>query len=192
METKSKNHDSLTTKTNRTEIVREKEGICCPQQKDSLKSYLKSVLPSWSFTWIMYSIFISSCLRLATGYTVIYSSPLLDEIIRNANSTPWVDGFGNCIYQSMIAPSLFIGNVVGSIMSAFVAGLLGLASSMILSTGIYAVGWAMIGVSWFTPSPVPFRAFIFSGRIVTGINSGLVTALQPVRMCVYMFANQIH
>ena len=131
---------------------------------------------SWRFARLFYSIIVVNLLLMNLGISLTYSSPLMDQMIREANSTPWVDGFDNCVHQSLIGPSVLIGGTIGGLLSSIVINLLGLVLSLILSSVLFVAGWTMIGVSWFVGySPTSFRSLILTGRFVTGLAFGLLS-----------------
>ena len=131
---------------------------------------------SWHFARLLYSIIVVNLLNVNFGISLTYSSPLMDQMIREANSTPWVDGFDNCVHQSLIGPSVLIGGTIGGLLSSISMNLLGLVLSLILSSVLFVAGWTMIGVSWFFGySPTSFRSLILTGRFVTGLAFGLLS-----------------
>ena len=136
---------------------------------------------SWRFFKLLYLASISGFLYWNNGNALVFSSPLLDEIIRNANSTPWMEGFSQCFYQSLIGPSVFIGGAFGSILSPPFMSIFGLVLCLTAGSVIHVGGWAMIGLSWFLPSPSSFRGLILTGRFVTGLATGLIFSAWPVR-----------
>ena len=136
---------------------------------------------SWRFFKLLYLAFISGVLYLNNGIALVFSSPLLDEIIRNTNSTPWMEGFSQCFYQSLIGPSVFIGGALGSILSPPLMSIFGLVLCLTAGSVIHVGGWGMIGLSWFLPSPSSFRGLILTGRFVTGLATGLIFSVWPVR-----------
>ena len=152
-------------------------GTCSQDKSDSTKSDCKSTLRS---ARKMYSFLVVSLLALDNGCSLVFSSPLLDEMLKGANSTPWKDGFDQCIHQSLIGPSVLISAAVGGFCSFLLIGLFGLVPSMVLIAVTYTGGWTMIGVSWFVSSPSLFRGLILTGRVITGLAHGLTTASTSV------------
>ena len=131
---------------------------------------------SWRFARVSYSIIVVNLLLMNLGISLTYSSPLMDQMIREANFTPWVDGLSNCVHQSLIGPSVLIGSTIGGLLSSILINLLGLVLSLILSSVLFVAGWTMIGVSWFVGySPTSFRTLILTGRFVTGLAFGLLS-----------------
>ena len=61
---------------------------------------------SWKFAKLLYSASVTAVLSSSYGQALAFSSPLLDEMIRDANSTPWIEWTDNCLYQSLIAWTL--------------------------------------------------------------------------------------
>ena len=170
--------ETSTTQCNSEEQTERQQSLCGQEEKGCQKSSLGTKWLSWSFVWLLYSVLVSSLVRLA--HANIFTSPLLDEIIRDAESTPWVDGFDSCLYQSLIAPSVLISSAIGSLLAMFLSHVLGLVPSIVVSTVISAVGWAMIGASWLVSSPVLFRTLLLTGRFVTGLILGSFGTLHPV------------
>ena len=155
-------------------------GTCSRDKSDSTKSDCKSTWRSLLYARKMYSFLVVSLLVLDNGCSLVFSSPLLDEMLKGANSTPWKDGFDQCIHQSLIGPSVLISAAVGGFCSFLLIGLFGLVPSMILIALTYTGGWTMIGVSWFVSSPSLFRGLILTGRVITGLAHGLTTASTSV------------
>ena len=133
---------------------------------------------------ILLSILIASTVPgpLFGGFSIAYSSPLLDEMTRNLNSTPWSEGFDNCIYQSLIGPSVLIGGAIGGVSTFPFITMFGLVFPMFVVTLIAIAGWSMIGVSWFVSSPSLFRGLILAGRFVTGLVLGSSGSLRSVSL----------
>ena len=155
-------------------------GTCSREKSDSTKSDCKSTWGSLIFARQLYSFLVVSLLVLDNGYSLVFSSPLLDEMLKGANSTPWKDGFDQCVHQSMIGPSVLISAAFGGFCSFLLIGLLGLVPSMIFIAVTFTAGWTMIGVSWFVSSPSLFRGLILTGRVITGVANGLTTASSTV------------
>ena len=139
---------------------------------------------SWESINLIYSVCIATLLFVESGAIYVFSSPLLDEMLRNANSTPWVEGSDNCVFESLIAPSVLIGSIFGSLSGALVPCLLGLISSLVAISVVYLLGWSVIGASWFISSPSLFRGLILTGRFISGTASGFVSCSVPV--CSYI------
>ena len=128
----------------------------------------------------VYFAIVAAFGSLGFGFTVVYSSPFLEDMSRRTNFTLWTEGFENCIYQNLVGPLTPIGAVVGGLLSSLVIGVFGLVFSLITAAVMFVVGWAMIGVSWFVSSPDWFRFLILTGRFVTGASAGGVAATIPV------------
>ena len=144
---------------------------------------------SWKFVKLLYSASVTAVLSSSYGQALVFSSPLLGEMIRNANSTPWVTWTDNCLYQSLIGPSILIGGAIGGISSSLLIILLGPVLSMVLGAVVFAVGWSMIGVSWFSPSSNMFWGLLLTGRLITGLSGGWSNATRNVRFqtCTHFF-----
>ena len=136
---------------------------------------------SWKFVKLLYSALVTAVLYSSYGQALVFSSPLLDEMIRDANSTPWFEWTDNCLYQSLIGPSVLIGGAIGGISSSLLISILGSVLSMVLGAVMFAVGWSMIGVSWFLPSSTMFWGLMLTGRLITGLSSGWSNATRNVR-----------
>ena len=142
---------------------------------------LPIVWRSWRCVKLIYIVIVVSQLCVIQATSLIFSSPLLDEMAINANSTPWVEGFDNCAYQSLIGPSVLIGAALGGLASSFSISLIGLVSSMVVCSFMFLAGWCMIGASWFLSTwPPLFRGLVLTGRFVTGFGSGWCTSSRNV------------
>ena len=128
----------------------------------------------------IYFAIVAAFGSLGFGFTVVYSSPFLEDMSRRTNFTLWTEGFENCIYQNLVGPLTPIGAVVGGLLGSLVIGVFGLVFSLITAAVMFVVGWAMIGVSWFVSSPTWFRILILTGRFVTGASAGGVAVTIPV------------
>ena len=156
-----------------------KEGGRVGQKKNTSHDQEPDPRPSWRswrFARVFYSIIVVNLLLMNLGISLTYSSPLMDQMIREANFTPWVDGLDNCVHQSLIGPSVLIGGTIGGLSGSILINLLGLVLSLVLSLVLFVAGWTMIGVSWFVGySPTSFRTLILTGRFVTGLAFGLLS-----------------
>ena len=124
---------------------------------------------------------------LGFGFTIVYSSPFLEDMSRRTNFTLWNEGFEDCVHQSLVGPLAPIGGVVGGLLSSLVIGLFGLVFSLITAGVMFVVGWAMIGASWFVSSPASFRMLILTGRFVTGAATGWVSVTSPVSIILHIY-----
>ena len=52
---------------------------------------------------------------------------------------------------------------------------------MVLGVVVFAVGWSMIGVSWFLPSSTMFWDLLLTGRFITGLSGGWSNATHNAR-----------
>ena len=109
-----------------------------------------------SYCYVYYAI-ATSLGAVSFGFTIVFSSPFLEEMSRRENFTLWIEGFDNCIYQNLIGPLTPIGAVFGGLLGLLVIALFGLVFSLITSAATFMLGWTMLGVSWFLPSPSWFR-----------------------------------
>ena len=137
-----------------------------------------------SYCYVYYAI-AASLGAVSFGFTIVFSSPFLEEMSRRENFTLWIEGFDNCIYQNLIGPLTPIGAVFGGLLGSLIIALFGLVFSLITSAATFVVGWTMLGVSWFLPSPSWFRVFILLGRTVTGLATGWVATTIPVSAVFY-------
>ena len=153
----------------------------CTKTKDSENGQSEFKWKSWECVKRLYAVFITSLLFVENGAAFVFSSPLLDEMLKNANSTRWVKESDSCVFESLIAPSVLIGSIFGSLSGALVPCLLGLASSLVAVSIVYLLGWSVIGTSWFISSPSLFRGLILTGRFITGAALGFVSSTSSVR-----------
>jgi MFS family permease len=177
-----KQHDVKTHGSTRSEpfvLDARENGSCAAKSKTDRDT---SPSCSWHSVRILLSILIASTVPgpLFGGFSIAYSSPLLDEMTRNLNSTHWSEGFDNCIYQSLIGPSVLIGGAIGGVSTFPFITMFGLVFPMFAVTLIAIAGWSMIGVSWFVSSPSLFRGLILAGRFVTGLGLGSSGSLRSV------------
>ena len=127
-----------------------------------------------------YTVFFASVLNLSYGNALAFSSPFIDELTRNINSTIWSEGFDNCFYQSLIGPSILLGAIIGGISSSLFIAIFGLVFPLCLAALMFVVSWSMIGVSWFVSSPIAFRSLILAGRFLSGFADGWGTSVWTV------------
>jgi SP family facilitated glucose transporter-like MFS transporter 8 len=144
--------------------------------ESNAQSYIRRI---FSYCYVYYAI-VASLGAVSFGFAAVFSSPFLEEMSRRENFTLWIEGFDNCIYQNLIGPLTPIGAVVGGLLGSLVIALFGLVFSLIASAATFVLGWTMLGVSWFLPSPSWFRVFILLGRTVTGLATGWVATTIPV------------
>ena len=118
---------------------------------------------------------------LSFGLTVVFSSPLLDDLMKS-NLTQWKEGFSTdeCAYQVLIGPISPIAAVAGGLLSAPLTAVTGLVTGMILTAVVYVSGWTMLGCSYFVTSPYAFRGLLLTGRALTGFAMGFSAASVPV------------
>ena len=156
-----------------SDTVLEKESLPNGDKSDLMTKEKEDSITccSWKFAKLLYSASVTAVLYSSYGQALAFSSPLLDEMIRNANSTPWVEWTDNCLYQSLIGPSVLIGGAIGGISSSLLISILGSVLSMVLGAVVFAVGWSMIGVSWFLPLSSMFWGLMLTGRLITGLSS---------------------
>jgi MFS family permease len=144
--------------------------------ESNAQSYIRRI---FSYCYVYYAI-VASLGAVSFGFAAVFSSPFLEEMSRRENFTLWIEGFDNCIYQNLIGPLTPIGAVFGGLLGSLVIRIFGLVFSLIASAATFVLGWTMLGVSWFLPSPSWFRVFILLGRTVTGLATGWVATTIPV------------
>lgn len=142
----------------------------------------KDSLCTLSACFSVYCAVIGVLGELGYGITIGYSSPLLNDLRSRTNFTLWTEGFDDCIYQALIGPLAPSGAVFGAILSSLAVGVLGLVQTMITSTVIYIIAWALIGTSYFVSSPDWFRIMILVGRTLTGFSAGWIATVAPVSL----------
>ena len=145
---------------------------CSPTQ--GWKVYLKA----------FYFTLVASMGALSFGFTAAFSSPLLVDLDRAGNQTPYPEVFEgeNCPYQVLIAPLAPIGAFFGALLSAVVVAIFGLVLAMMSAAVMFVMGWVMLGASFFVRDPLGFRAIILLGRFVTGFATGWIAATAPVSL----------
>jgi MFS family permease len=128
---------------------------------------------------------------LSFGLTVVFSSPLLDDLMKS-NLTQWKEGFSTdeCAYQVLIGPISPIAAVAGGLLSAPLTAVTGLVTGMILTAVVYVSGWTMLGCSYFVTSPYAFRGLLLTGRALTGFAMGFSAASVPVYIAEISPANR--
>lgn len=144
------------------------------------KVYLKAI----------YFTLVASMGALSFGFTAAFSSPLLVDLDRSSNKTPYQEVFlgeENCPYQLLIAPVAPIGAFFGALLSAVVVAIFGLVLAMMSAAAMFVMGWVMLGASFFVSDPLGFRAILLLGRFVTGFATGWIAATAPVSL---FFLNQ--
>ena len=136
---------------------------------------------SWTVLKAIYFAAVACLGGLSFGLTVVFSSPLLDGLMRS-NLTQWKEGFSTeeCAYQILIGPISPIAAIVGGLLSAPLTAISGLVSGMILTAGVYLSGWTMVGSTYFITSPFAFRGLLLTGRALTGFAMGFSAASAPV------------
>ena len=133
------------------------------------------------YTKLLYVAFLSGAVNMGHGSALAFSSPFIDEMTKNLNSTPWSEGFDNCFYQSLIGPSVIIGAFLAGATSSVFVAIFGLVFPLCLSALMFTIGWSMIGISWFvSDSPTLFSGLILAGRFVTGLGDGWNTSVWGV------------
>ena len=130
-------------------------------------------------------IFIAALGAISFGIALVYSSPLLGDLLSRDNFTLWEDGFRECAYQTLIGPMAPLGATFGGIISALAVTAFGLVYSMQICGCIFLLGWAMLGSSNFVASPDAFRGLILTGRTITGFAQGWIVAILPVSVSLY-------
>ena len=135
----------------------------------------------WSTAKAVYFAAIACFGGLGFGLTIVFSSPLLDDLT-NSNLTQWKEGFSTdkCAYQVLIGPISPIAAVAGGLLSAPLTAVTGLVTGMILTAVVYVSGWTMLGCSYFITSPYAFRGLLLTGRALTGFAMGFSAASVPV------------
>ena len=138
------------------------------------KVYLKAI----------YFTLVASIGALSFGFTAAFSSPLLVDLNRVGNQTPFPEVFegDNCPYQVLIAPLAPIGAFCGALLSAVVVAVFGLVLAMMSAAVMFVMGWVLLGVSLSVSNPLGFRATILLGRFVTGFATGWIAATAPVSL----------
>ena len=142
---------------------------CNHEEKKNSSSDTGPTRRTWESVKLVYSLLIVDLIAIGAGTSWVFSSPLLDEMTRDGDSKPWVEGFDNCVYQSLCAPLVVLGGAIGALSGFLLVSLLGLVTAMIAALTCYSIGWCMVSVSWFVSSPILFRCLILTGRFVTGI-----------------------
>ena len=139
------------------------------------KVYLKAI----------YFTLVASMGALSFGFTAAFSSPLLVDLSRAGNQTPYpevFEGDENCPYQILIGPMAPIGAFLGALLSAVVVAIFGLVLAMMSAAVMFVMGWVLLGASIFVVDPLGFRAAILLGRFVTGFATGWIAATAPVSL----------
>lgn len=113
------------------------------------------------------------------GYNTAFSSPLLDNS-DNTDLPQFQEGFRECEYRVLIGPIAPVGAIVGALCSAGAIASLGLVTTMLISSVTFALGWLVLGASFFMTDPLGFRALVLIGRFVTGFSAGWITTAAPV------------
>ena len=157
-------------------ILNDEEKFHSGDKNDGFEGHSELSLKSWRFVHFLYIFTVAGLLNLGNGYSIAFSSPLFDELIVKVNSTSWTEGFDDCLFQSLIGPSVLFGAIIGGFCSSLSISVFGAVLTVSAVTVIWAVGWSLIGIAWFITPPVIFRGLFLSGRILTGIGSGWNTS----------------
>ena len=136
---------------------------------------------SWTVLKAIYFAAVACLGGLSFGLTVVFSSPLLDDLMKS-NLTQWKEGFSTdaCAYQILIGPISPIAAIVGGLLSAPLTAISGLVNGMILTAGVYLSGWTMLGSTYFITDPFAFRGVLLTGRALTGFAMGFSATSAPV------------
>ena len=162
-----------------------------PSHSNDEGSVHVSTSPSGALRWktialaTYYTLVV--CLgALQYGMIIVFSSPLLDDFQTHLplNFTVW-SGFNQCVYQDLVGPIAPAGAVFGSILSSPVVAVTGFVTGLVVMSSLFASGWLLIAVSYFTyhggAGPAEwFRTLLFLGRLLTGIGAGWAAGVVPV------------
>ena len=126
-----------------------------------------------------YFSFVAAIGAVGFGYNTAFSSPLLDNS-DNTDLSQFIEGFRECEFRVLIGPIAPVGAIVGALFSAGAIASLGLVHTMLISAVTFALGWLMLGISFYLTDPLGFRALLLVGRFVTGLSAGWITTAAPV------------
>ena len=171
------------------QIVAGEEIPFLPSDSDDDESVVapSTVVPRWKTIALATYFTLAVCLgALQFGMVVVVASPLLDDFQTHLplNFTVW-SGFNQCVYQDLVGPIAPAGAFFGSILSSPVVAVTGFVTGLVVMSSLFASGWLLIAVSYFTYhggewSAVCFRTMLFLGRLLTGVGIGWATGVVPV------------
>jgi MFS family permease len=84
---------------------------------------------------------------------------------------PW------CPMQALLA----VGGILGSILGGVLSNRVGRRAVLLVSGLVDLIGWLLIFIAQYTETSSAFKALLLLGRFWTGVGSGALGSIVPVR-----------